>query len=452
MNIDSELGLLGAWIEAQVAYRWPGLSIAVVHDQAIVWSRGFGWADVDRKTPVTPDTRYRVASITKTFTATAIMQLRDAGKVRLDDRVQDYLPWFTPPTAHEDAPPITLRHILTHTTGLAREAPFPYWTELNFPTIEEIRAAVKTQSAVLGTEDRWKYSNLAFVIAGEVVAAVTGMAWAAYVRSHILEPLGMRASFVENPAAEQPGLARGYSRRLPDGQRTATSSYDLQGVAAAAALTTTATDLARFVMLQFRSGPVGDAQILRGSTLREMQRPHWVEPEWQAGWGLGFHMYRASGRTLVGHGGSLRGYRSEMRFSPTDKVGIIALINADDGDAQLVVSKAFEWVAPAVARATAPPPPVADPSWERYVGRYRSAWADAQVLVMGGRLTMIFPNLPDPLWAPATLVPVSEHTFRVETKDGYGSHGERVVFELDGSGKVTRVTIGYNHTLPVAEW
>jgi CubicO group peptidase (beta-lactamase class C family) len=126
-----------------------GLSIAVVHDQAIVWSRGFGWADVDRKTPVTPDTRYRVASITKTFTATAIMQLRDAGKVRLDDRVQDYLPWFTPPTAHEDAPPITLRHILTHTTGLAREAPFPYWTELNFPTIEEIRAAVKTQSAVL---------------------------------------------------------------------------------------------------------------------------------------------------------------------------------------------------------------------------------------------------------------------------------------------------------------
>jgi hypothetical protein len=72
---------------------------------------------------------------------------------------------------------------------------------------------------------------------------------------------------------------------------------------------------------------------------------------------------------------------------------------------------------------------------ERYVGRYRSAWADAQVLVMGGRLTMIFPNLPDPLWAPATLAPVSEHTFRVETKDGYGSHGERVVFELDAAGR-----------------
>src|SRR4029453_9158173 len=125
------------------------------------------------------------------------------------------------------------------------------------------------------------------------------------------------------------------------------------------------------------------------------------EPEWQAGWGLGFHMYRASGRTLVGHGGSLRGYRSDMRFSPVDKVGIIALINADAGDAQLVVGKAFEWVAPAVARAPAPPPPVADPTWQRYVGRYRSAWADAQVLVMGGQLTIILPNLPHPLWRPA---------------------------------------------------
>ena len=452
MDIRSELGLLEAWVEAQVAYRWPGLSIAVVHDQEIVWARGFGWADVDRRTPATPDTLYRVASITKTFTATAIMQLRDAGKLKLDDRVQDFLPWFTPPPAHDEAPAVTLRHILTHTTGLAREAPFPYWTELDFPAIEQIRAAVRTQNAVLPTEDRWKYSNLAFVIAGEVVAAVAGMPWAAYVRAHILEPLGMAASFVENPAADQPGMARGYTRRLPDGHRTATGSYDLRGIAAAAALTTSVTDLARFAMLQLRSGPAGGAQILRGSTLLEMQRPHWVEPEWQAGWGLGFHMYRANGRTLVGHGGSLRGYRSDFRFATGDKVAVIVLINADDGEAQLVVNKAFEWVAPAIARATAPPPPVEDPAWQRYLGRYRNAWGDAQVLVMGGRLMIIWPNLPDPMWAPATLVPLGEHTFRLETKDGYSSHGERVVFELDGAGKVSRLTVGYNHMLPLTEW
>src|SRR5438093_11633096 len=99
--MDSSFDVLSAWIEAQVAYRgWPGLSIAVVHDQEILWSRGFGWADLERRAPATADTLYRVASITKTFTATAIMQLRDAGTLRLDDPVREYLPSFAPPTSH----------------------------------------------------------------------------------------------------------------------------------------------------------------------------------------------------------------------------------------------------------------------------------------------------------------------------------------------------------------
>src|SRR4029453_14641763 len=113
---------------------------------------------------------------------------------------------------------MTLRHILTHTTGLAREAPFPYWTDLEFPPIDAIRDTVSAQASVLAPEDRWKYSNLAFVIAGEVVSAVSGMPWAAYVRSHILDPLGMRTSLVENPPLSHSGLARGYTRRLPSGE------------------------------------------------------------------------------------------------------------------------------------------------------------------------------------------------------------------------------------------
>ena len=455
-DVRSQIDLLAAWIEAQRAYRgWPGLSIALVHDRQVLWAQGFGWADIEAKTPATPATLYRVASITKTFTATALLQLRDAGKLALDDEVRRHLPWFTPPATHADAPPITLRHILTHTTGLAREAPFPYWTDLQFPAIDEIRAAVATQEAVLATEDRWKYSNLAFVLAGEVVAAASGMPWAAYVRSHILEPLGMHASGVTDVPADHPGLARGYTRRLPSGARGPVGPYDLKGVSAAAALTTSVEDLARFVMLQLGSAPALGASrppVVRASTRREMHRVHWLQPDWEAGWGLGFHIYRAHDRTLVGHGGSLRGYRSDFRFAPEARLGVIVLINADDGDAQLVVNKTFEWVAPAIGRATAAPPPVADPEWRRYLGRYRNAWGDAEVLVIGGRLTLIGPALADPMWAPATLVPTGVHTFRLETKDGFGSHGERVVFELDAAGRVTRLTIGANHIVPVTEW
>lgn len=451
-EVRSGLDLLSAWIEGQMAYKGlPGVSFAVVHDQELVWARGFGWADVERTIPATPDTLYRVASITKTFTATAILQLRDAGKLRLDDAVADVLPWFKPAPANSDASPITIRHLITHTSGLPREAPFPYWSEAVFPSVDDIRGALPAQAGIFPTETRWKYSNLAVVIAGEVVSAASGEPWSAYVRHHILEPLGMRNSLTDTPPRDHPLLARGYARRLPSGER-ATSPYShVHGVSAAAGLTTCVTDLARFAMLQFR----GDgAPVLGGRTLREMQRVHWLDPDWQMGWGLGFQILRLNNRTLIGHGGVLRGYRSEFRFSVADKVAMIVMINADDGEPRLFIEKAFDWVAPALVRAATPPSPPAtpDPSWSRYLGRYRNAFGDAQVLVLNGRLTWIGPNLPDPTLAPATLVPAGEHRFRIETKDGMALPGEHVVFELDENGRVARVKLGVNYVMPITEW
>jgi CubicO group peptidase (beta-lactamase class C family) len=451
-GVRSGLELLSAWIEGQMAYRGlPGVSFAVVHDQELVWARGFGWADVERKVPATADTLYRVASISKPFTATALLQLRDAGKLRLDDPVAEVLPWFKPSPADGDASPITIRHLITHTSGLPRDAPFPYWSEGAFPSVDDIRAALPTQAGIFPTETRWKYSNLALIMAGEVVSAVSGQPWAEYVRRHILEPLGMRDSLTDTPPPDHPRLARGYARRLPSGHRGMSPHSNVHGVSAAAGLTTTVADLARFAMLQLRSD---GAPVLRGRTLREMQRVHWLDPEWQMGWGLGFQILRMNNRTLLGHGGVLRGYRSELRFSVADRVAMIAMINADDGEPRLFVEKAFDWIAPALVRAATPPaaPPVADPSWQRYLGRYRNAYGDAQVLVLNGRLTWIGPNLPDPMLAPATLVPLGEHTFRIETKDGMALPGEHVVFELDANGRVARVKLGVNYVMPITEW
>ncbi len=106
----------------------------------------------------------------------------------------------------------------------------------------------------------------------------------------------------------------------------------------------------------------------------------------------------------------------------------------------------------AIASATKPAPPTADPAWQRYVGRYRNAWGDVQILVRGDELTVIGPAAPDPLLAPSTLTPVGEHTFRVETKDGYGIPGELAVFEVDPAGRVTRVRFGENFTDRIESW
>ncbi len=240
---------------------------------------------------------------------------------------------------------------------------------------------------------------------------------------------------------------------MPNGERARAQWTDTKGITAAANMTTAVTDLARFAMLQFRDGAAGGAQILRGATLREMQRIHWLAPDWKTGWGLGFYLQRIRGKTYVGHGGSLRGYRTELRICPADKIAAIVFTNADDATPAVYAEKVFDWIAPAITRVASPPSPkTPDPAWERYVGRYRNAWGDLQVLVLDGQLTMIAPALPDPSEVPARLVPVGEHTFRVESENGYGMPGELVVFEVDASGKVARLKAGENYAEPIERW
>lgn len=452
-RVRAAIELLEAWIESQRAYSGlPALSIGVVHDQEIVWAAGFGAADPARGVPATADTLYRIASITKLFTATAILQLRDAGRLQLDDPVDRHVPWFAVKSRHDDAPPITIRHLITHTSGLPREAAFPYWSENEFPTLERLQEGLGRQEAILPTETRWKYSNLALAIAGEVVAAASGEAYPAYVERHVLAPLGMTSTLVRTPDPADSRLAKSFGRRLPDGSRAAALFTDSRGITAAANMTTSVNDLARFAMLQFRGGAAGGAQILRGSTLREMHRVHWIDPDWQAGWGLGFRVQRIGGKTYIGHGGSVRGYRTALRICVADKLAVIAFTSADDGNPSQFVDRAFEWLAPAVAHARPAERREADPAWRRYTGRYRSHWRDVQVLLMDDGLVAIDPSLPDPMASPTRLAFAGEHTFHSEDADGYGSHGEAIVFELDERGKPRRMRIGENYMDAVDGW
>src|SRR5207248_10286158 len=122
-----------------------------------------------------------IGSISKLFTDTALMQLRDAGRLRLDDPVSRYLRWFSLEHVQPDSPEITIRHLMTHTSGMPREIPGPYWNDLKFPTREDMRRLLPMQDAVFPPETTWKYSNIALAVAGEVVAAASGEPYAAYI-------------------------------------------------------------------------------------------------------------------------------------------------------------------------------------------------------------------------------------------------------------------------------
>jgi CubicO group peptidase (beta-lactamase class C family) len=448
----SNLRLYEIWVNEQMDYyHQPGVSIGLIHDQDLIWAKGFGHRDVERQTPATPATVYRIASITKTFTATAIMQLRDAGRLQLDDPVAKHLSWFRYQNRFPDAPVVTVRHLLTHTSGLPREADFPYWSDPSrFPTREEMIEALHSQESVFEPETRYKYSNLALALAGEVVAAVSGEPYAEYVQRYILDPLGMSSTYVRTEDIDRDRLATGYEVMRPDGTQPVAPETDSKGLTPAANMSSTVEDLARYISLQFRNGLAGGAQILKGSTLREMRRVHWLEPDWSSGRGLGFGLWRQGTRTLVGHGGWVGGYRTQIAFDPEAKIGVVVLTNSDERGPGAYVSQAFDMLAPVIEQAPGREPVIAsvsDP--ERYVGRYHDAdgWS-TDVLWFEGRLVMYghgYPPSSNPKGALTDLTAEGEHTFRMTGENG---NGELVVFEMGDDGRVQRVKVGANYIFP----
>ncbi len=453
-EVASSLRLLSSWIEGQIEARsLASISIGIVYDQELIWARGFGYADLKKKSPATPNTIYRIASITKTFTATAIMQLRDDGKLHLDDLIVKYLPWFKIKNRYPDAPLITIRHILTHTSGLPRKSPFPYRT---FPTRKQMMESLANQETIYPSETKWKYSNLAFSLAGEIIAAVSGESYEDYVTKHILSPLGMTSTSVTLSKSDQKRLATPYGRLKKDGTRDIEPALDIKANTPAGAIYSSVEDLAKYTAFHLSDGNVGGIVVLKASTLKEMHRVHWLHPSWQSGWGLGFQIrYREEG-DLVGHGGRLPGFVSMINMSPKEKIAVIVLANAGDSESYSgapysVMDRAFEWVAPAIAKAVTPPSTTrdADPKWETYVGKYRDRWGDSEVLILNGELVLINPAAQNPKASMIKLVPEGEHTFRIEGGSFFGNHGELVVFEVGRGGKVSRLKVGENYTYPI---
>lgn len=431
--------LFSAWIEGQIAYRGlPGIAVGVVSNQELVWAKGFGFADVKAKAPMTTATKFRMASHSKLFTAIAIMQLREEGKLRLDDPVEKYLPWFKARPAGDDDGLITVEQLLSHSSGMQREAG-DHWTSYEFPTSDELRRLYADRQAAFAPSVRWKYSNLAYAVAGLLIEQVSGERWADYVERHIFKPLGMNASSVDQNV---PGLTVPYGRRMPDGTREVLPFVDARGMAAATGITSNVEDMAKFVSANFRRGPRGGAQIVSAGSWREMHRVRSVEETWNSGSGLGFDVSRINNRTYVGHGGGYPGNTTMTLIQLDDKVGVIVLTNTNDSNPGDIARQLIATVGQAVARAAAPKPAVVawDPAWARFAGLYRGRGGDSQVVLLNQRLVLITPNGPN-VDNPITLEPLGGGRFRYVAPTGGGVVGEVVRF-VEERGRPMRMYTG----------
>ena len=433
--------LIEVWLEAQKDFeKLPGLMAIVVKDQEVLWSGAFGLANKNTKVKAEPFTLCSICSISKLFTAVAIMKLYDEGKLRLDDRVSDILPWYNLEQQYPESGPITIRSLLTHSSGLPREAKAPYWSgpDFPFPTTAEIKAKLGSQETLYPASTYFQYSNLGLTLLGEVVAQVAGQPFEDYVQQHILDPLALKHTRTQLPK-EKYGkeLAIGYSAMHRNGEREQVNFFQARGITAAAGFSSNVLDLGKFASWQFRLLDSTLTEILRPSTLKMMHQVHWTDPDWKRTWGLGFAVYKGSdGNTWVSHGGSCPGYRSTLQLNPTTKMAYSVMINAG-GTNPGKYTKGINAILKKV-KNKAKEDSIKQVNLQDYVGRYsvQPWWPESYIASWEGKLVELSLPTDNPANAMTFYQHVEGDTFRRIRDDG--ELGETLVFERDGNNSVIR--------------
>ncbi|GAA2491268.1 serine hydrolase domain-containing protein [Terrabacter carboxydivorans] len=371
-----ERDLLGRVVTAQRSWQAPGVSVGVVRDGQLVWSAHVGSARLGpAPAPATDDTQFMIGSVTKTFTALAVMSLRDEGRLSLDDTLETYLPG----TRHARVP---LRQLLAHASGLQREPVGHIWESLEAPEREAFIAGVEEAEQVLPSHHAFHYSNLAYGLLGAVVERVTGQDWEHVVRERILDPLGMTRTGL-TPAADR---AVGYQVDPYAGTAGEEPLFTLNATAPLGGLWSTVADIGRYAAYVARP----DDRVVQPDTVEEMCRPIIMTDVdgWSGAYGLGFGMGRRGDRVYVGHGGAMPGFLTGLRVRRKDGVGAIVFANATSGALTLALATDLvEAVVDAEPTLDAPWVPEADqPALAQLLGLWWSEGSPITFFVRDGEL------------------------------------------------------------------
>jgi CubicO group peptidase (beta-lactamase class C family) len=443
-GMDDQLDAASAELEACAArfvkeHRLPGASVGVVMPEGLAWSGHIGFADLNRREPPKPSTLYAIASITKTFTGTAIMQLEARGLLNLDDPVTKHLSELKGADASIgpiDA--VTIRRMLSHESGLREEPPGTDWAT---HVREAMPSEVLRRSSEIGTKvppnSQWKYSNLAYQLLGEVVTRVSGTPYVDYVREHILQPLAMAStSWSPLPPELDARRATGYAPRTFSDELTIAHEGMLAW--SEAGLWSSVEDLARWLVFQMGAYaiPEFESPILSSATLRSMHNPRYLADElWTRAWGISWYARRRDDGIWIQHSGGWDGFITDVCFDPKARVGAIALLNGIGDAPSLAMDLGAIARKSLVSRAPEISPPGPTPeAYKSLLGVYVDSeygelvqveWRDAALMV-------VMPT--DPTFKVTLLKGATPDTFIVAP--GIRPSGETVTFERRTDGRV----------------
>jgi CubicO group peptidase (beta-lactamase class C family) len=378
----------------------PGLSLVIVKDDRVVYMKGLGFKDFERKVPVTPDTLFAIGSSSKAFTAMLLAMAADEGKLSLDDSPKKFLPYFKLQDPEADAK-ITLRDLLSHSSGLNRTD--LAWISGVLSREEVIRVAAQAKPTAK-LREKFQYQNVMYAAAGEIVGRVENSTWEKLISERILRPLGMKGSNTSVPEMQK---ARDYSfgyvyedatketRRVP--------TRNLPAIAPAGAINSSARDMAQWLRLMLGGGVFEGKRLVSEKSFEELVKPQ-MKIQGPVSYGLGWFLRDWKGHKVVEHGGNIDGFNAQVALMPDQRLGFVMLTNVSASP--LPASTMNTVWSNLVGDPDAPKPPAAaaasaaaaDPvaKIENEVGDYKfeAAGFNVTVSVKDGKLWMAVPGQP----------------------------------------------------------
>ena len=328
---EAKMELLDAWITTQMDHEQiPGMSISIFNRDSILWENGYGYSNMETKTKITPQTPLRTCSISKLFTALQVMQLHQNGLLNVEAPLSALLPDFNPVIDNQfPISSVSLKNVLTHTSGLPTEANMPYFINFKYPTSDELINDINAKKLLSQPDSMFRYSNLGYSIAGLAVEQVTGKGFNEAVQQHIIQPLGLSNTFADISQMQNVDhLAKGYGVRMSTG-REVFEHYDTKALSPAAGAISSSHDLAIFGNWVFNVSNQSD-DLFHSEIINSMSEPAWTDSSSGYERGLGFRYYYDGDRTYFGHGGYCSGYRAVLMMDQKTKTGVSVLMNVND--------------------------------------------------------------------------------------------------------------------------
>ncbi len=466
-RLDEALAYVDAWLDYRVwKLRTPGAQVAVWFDGAIQFSKAYGVSNLDSGEALTTEHLFRIASHSKTFTATAVMQLVEAGKLRLDDTAGSWIPELK--EAGSPLADATVRELVSQSAGVIRDGiDATYWQHSRpFPGEGELLELAIREGAVRQPEATFKYTNIGFSLLGMIVGRAAGTTYNDYTKTAIVEKLGLRNTGPELDEMRLAEYAGGHSGLNSWTERQVIPHVDTHAMAAATGFYSTAEDMVRFASAHF----FGDDRLISDRSKNEMQRPVWTELAPDAprdGYGYGTTVHYYNGHRMVGHSGGYPGHITRTMWDSAEGLAISVLTNAVDGPAEelaagvlkiLDTARAVEPKLPLgsglVNSAAIQPPAAPDEPVDlaSFTGRFAALWGVTDVYILGGKLFAGSPVGPSPHLQAAELAVIDANTLRIMSGSPYGSVGELYRYERDPSGKIVSVFTGGMRAWPIEDY